>query len=66
MKAQVKHENALWPAVPTPAPRPTPQTSGDRPWIYFTVAAIGLIGAAAAARTFATGAGNGAARKSRR
>ena len=61
-----KDKDAVLTAETTPTPQATPQTSGDRPWIYFTVAAIGLIGAAAAARTFATGAGNGAARKSRR
>ncbi|KQB83882.1 trypsin-like serine protease [Corynebacterium oculi] len=57
-----KDKDAILTADTTPTPEATPQTSGDRPWIYFTVAAIGLIGAAAAARTFATGA----ARKSRR
>lgn len=61
-----KDKDAILTAETTPTPQATPQTSGDRPWIYFTVAAIGLIGAAAAARTFATGAGNGAARTSRR
>ena len=61
-----KDKDAILTAETTPTPQATPQTSGDRPWIYFTVAAIGLIGAAAAARTFASGAGNGVARTSRR
>lgn len=61
-----KDKDAILTAENTPEPAQVPQTSGDHPWIYFTVAVIGLIGAAAAARTFAAGAGSGAARNKRR